>query len=371
MFWTLAAVALFTAALVTFLPLLRGKTLWQPLALALLFLLPAGGLWLYTEVGTPEAIGLPSSPPAHPATADAMAESDIETMIAGLRSKLTESPDSLEGWMLLARTLKTMQRYPEALDALQTAHRIAPDDPQVMVELAEARVFVSQDGQIDAASVAMLERALELDPSQQKGLWLLGIAAAQAGDLEGAISRWETLLAQLEPGSPVAQSVQSQIDEANTRLGRPVDAVAAQPAEQIPASPATAMAGQSPASETVADGAWRGTPVRVIPSEAARARIPTGATLFVIIRSPGPAVGPPLGVRRVMDPLLPLDLTISDSDSMLKERKISLETEVQLQARISLSGSPAAAAGDWQSAPVTVPLSAADTVELVIDQQVE
>ena len=69
--------------------------------------------------------------------------------------------------------------------------------------------------------------------------------------------------------------------------------------------------------------------------------------------------------------VLPLDLTISDGDSMLQERRISLESEVQLQARISLSGSPAAAAGDWQSAPVSVPLSATDTVELVIDKQVQ
>jgi len=73
----------------------------------------------------------------------------------------------------------------------------------------------------------------------------------------------------------------------------------------------------------------------------------------------------------VIDPILPLDITISDQDSMLAERKISLESEVRLQARISLSGTPAAASGDWQSAAVTVPLSATDTVELIVDQQVE
>jgi hypothetical protein len=91
----------------------------------------------------------------------------------------------------------------------------------------------------------------------------------------------------------------------------------------------------------------------------------------VIIRSTGPAVGPPLGVRRLNDPVLPIDITISDRDSMLQERKISLEAEVQLQARISLTGSPAAASGDWQSAPVVVPLGSSDTVELVLDQQVK
>ena len=367
MFWVIASVALFAAALITFLPLLGGKTLWQPAALALIFLLPAAGLWIYSAVGTPEAIGLPSSPAPHPAIADAAGESDIDTMIASLRARLAESPDSLDGWMLLARTLKTMQRYPEALEALQTAHGIAPNDPLVMVELAEARIFVSSDGQIDADSAAMLERAVELDPEQQKGLWLLGIVSAQAGDLEGAIDRWESLLAQLEPGDPVAQSVQSQINEANARLGRPVEPLAEQPAAAMPA------AAPQPAThpEPAAAGTWQGTPVRIVAGEAARARIPTGAVLFVVIRTTGPAVGPPLGVRRVIDPILPLDITINDGDSMLQERKISLETEVQLQARISLSGSPAAAAGDWQSAPVTVPLSALDTVELLIDQQVQ
>ena len=61
-------------------------------------------------------------------------------------------------------------------------------------------------------------------------------------------------------------------------------------------------------------------------------------------------MGPPLGVRRIIDPVLPLEITISDQDSMLEERQISSESEVQLQARISLTGSPAAGSGDWQSA---------------------
>jgi cytochrome c-type biogenesis protein CcmH len=368
MFWIIAAVALFVAALVTFMPLLRGKTFWQPAALALMFLLPAAGLWLYTEVGTPQAIDLPVATATHPGAANAASDADIDTMINGLRGKLTESPEDLDGWMLLARTLKTMQRYPEALDALLVAHRIAPDNPDVMVELAEARIFTSGDGQIDADSIAMLQRAVELDPAQQKGLWLLGIAAAQADDLEGAISRWETLLAQLEPGSPVAQSVQTQINEANTRLGRPTAEAVAPMAAAAAAQP---VAQEIAAPEPAADGSWRGTPVRIAASEAARSKIPTGAVLFVVIRAPGPAVGPPLGVRRVIDPILPLDITISDQDSMLAERKISLESEVRLQARISLSGTPAAASGDWQSAAVTVPLSATDTVELILDQQVE
>lgn len=368
MFWILAAAALFTAALITFLPLLRVKSFWQPAALALLFLLPAGGLWIYSEVGTPEAIDLPSA--THPTAGNGASAEDIDAMVDNLRSRLTRTPESLDGWVLLARTLKTLQRYPEAREALEVAHGLAPDDPLVMVELAEARVFTSPDGRIDELSVAMLERAVELDPTQQKGLWLLGIAAAQAGDDAFAISYWEQLLELLEPGSSVAQSIQAQLDEARMRMGMEVETpVAAIAPAAIP--PQAAVGDPGTTGTAVEAGAWTGTPVRVTASDAARAAIPAGTVLFVMVRSPGPAMGPPLGVRRVIDPEFPLELTLTDRDSMLAERRISLESEVQLQARVSLSGSPAARPGDWESAVVTVPLDSGETVELSLDQQVE
>jgi cytochrome c-type biogenesis protein CcmH len=106
-------------------------------------------------------------------------------------------------------------------------------------------------------------------------------------------------------------------------------------------------------------------------SAGAASSIPQGGVLYLVIRAPGPAVGPPIGVRRIIGPKLPLEITISDQDSMLKERQISSESEVQLQARISLTGSPGAQTGDWQSEQVTVTLDSAKNVELVIDQRVE
>ena len=70
MFWTIATAVLFAAALITLFPLLRGRSLWQAVALALIFLLPGGAVWLYQTVGTPEAINM-SPQRARPATAAA------------------------------------------------------------------------------------------------------------------------------------------------------------------------------------------------------------------------------------------------------------------------------------------------------------
>lgn len=379
LFWILSAIGLAIATLLTCLPLFRQKTGWTPIALALVFALPVGALLLYQKVGTPEAIGLSGVPQASSHAGTAAAAGEIDDLVGKLRARLDESPESLEGWVLLARTLKTMQRYPEALEALQTAKRIAPDDPFVTVELVEAQLFMSQGGMISEDMINQLQSALDQDPGQQKALWLMGVAAAQSGDDEAAIGYWETLLEQVEADSPIRSSVQEQISAARLRLG--IEAPETPPvtlAEQAPPQPAPSMAPAVPASEPTAGEAapvdsatWTGIDVQVTGGDAIPAGVPENAVLFVMIRTPGVAAGPPIGVRRVIGPNLPLSMAINDQDSMLQERLISSEPQVQLQARLSLSGSPGARSGDWQSLPVTVPLDSTKSVELVIDQQVE
>lgn len=352
MFWTITAAVLFAAALITFSPLLRARSLWKPLALAMVFVLPAATLWMYQQFGTPAALNMAPPPPRPPQSAEAHSpeSQEMDAMIAGLRARLTDNPESLDGWMLLARTLKATQRFPEALEALETANRIAPNNPSVMVDLVETQIFMTADGRITPDMAATLEQVLQVQPDMQKALWLMGIASSQAGDEALAISYWERLLEQVEPGSSVAQSVQNQIDTARASMGETV--------AEVPEAPAD-------------DGSWPGIRLTVNADDASQARIPPGGVLYIMIRSPGPAMGPPLGVRRIINPSLPLEVTLSDADSMMQERQISSETEVQLQARISLTGSPAAKTGDWQSAAVAIVLESAETVELTIDQRVE
>ncbi len=377
LFWILAAIVLALATLIACLPLFRQKTGWTPIALALVFALPAGALMLYQEVGTPQAldiVGAPQTSVANSHQGDPANNAEIDDLVSSLRSRLSEDTASLEGWVLLARTLKTMQRYPEALDALETARRIAPDDPFVTVELVEARIFVSRQGLIDQESVALLQGALTADPSQQKALWLLGIAATQAGEDEAAISYWETLLQELEADSPAAQSVQDQIATAQNRLGQATEtrdqSADLQPAETITAPPVVPAAAQEPA-EASESGSWAGLDVHVSGGNESQTELPASAVLYVMIRSPGPAVGPPIGVRRIRNPVLPVEVSISDRDSMLQERQISSQTEIQLQARLSMTGAPQAMSGDWQSNPLTISLKSTESLELVIDQQVK
>ncbi len=350
-FWILAAIALAIAAFITCLPLLRPKTSWTPIALALVFALPTIALMLYPYIGTPAALDQVAIVAQE---SNANKSIDVDAMVASLRAKLTPSPQHLDGWMLLARTLKTLQRYPEALEALETARRIAPEDSTVAVELIEARIFTSSQGRIDNEMIAVLEEAVARDPSQNKGLWLLGIASFQSGDDAKAIEYWQTLLQQLEPGGTIAGSIKEQIAQAQKRLGIEPD-----------------VGVDREESETDVSADREGIKLHLSAGDELQANMPPNAVLFVIIRSAGAVAGPPLGVRRINNPTLPLELTISDQDSMIAQRKISSESELRIQARLSLSGAPKAHSGDWQSAPVMVPLKTKRTVQLVMDQRVD
>lgn len=355
MFWPLALAILAAAAGLTLWPLLSGSARQKTLAAALVLAVPALAAWLYFGVGTPAAL----DPEARQAIE--ITESDIADMTERLRARLSERPEDLEGWILLGRTYKTLQRYPEALAALETADRLVPGNPMVMVELVEARLFVSRDPRIGEESVALLERAVRDQPDLQKGYWLLGIAAAQRGDDRAAISWWESLLERVEPGGGVAVAVTEQIAQARLRLGEPAAEAA---------SPSTASAAE-PAAPPAAAGAAGEFTVEVSAPEAtlaAVASLPPEAALFIIVRPAGVAVGPPLGVRRIDRPQLPLTVTLSDADSMLPQRPISSAGDIEIQARLSLSGQPLPATGDWQSRPATP--GAAATTPLVLDQHV-
>jgi cytochrome c-type biogenesis protein CcmH len=363
-FWTIAGVVLFIGAVITLFPLLRGKSAWQPVALALAFALPAAGLWLYDSFGTPEGIGIHGRPQAaaNPADPHAGQAADMQAAIEGLRQRLAASPDDLEGWLLLARTLRSTQQFAEAADALERAHALAPENPVVMADLAEAWIYNTQDGRVPQESRALLERALDIDPNLQKGLWLMGIAAMQDGDDAFAISYWQNLLEQLQPGSNVYELVADQVSEAQARMGM---------APAMPMMPAGAEPPAQAAGAADDGGAWSGARLVLDAADGARQALADGAVLYIMIRAPGPAMGPPLGVRRVVAPTFPLEVSIDDNDSMLQERPISSEAEIQLQARVSLSGSPAAQPGDWQSDAKSVERATASLVVLEIDQQVE
>ena len=192
------------------------QRLWLPRASALVLavLLPVAAWGLYVQVGDPQAA-------ARLAQADAMGHSagqaQVEAMVAGLAQRLQAQPDNLPGWVMLARSYETLERYADAVRAYQSALHTeqsqemeAQDQARLWADLADAQAS-AHEGRLDGDAAVSIAQALRLNAQQPKALALAGSAALQAGDLRAAQQHWQTLLALLEPGSDIALRVQDDL----------------------------------------------------------------------------------------------------------------------------------------------------------------
>lgn len=302
-------------------------------------LLALAALGVYRLVGTPAAIDAP---------AVAATPRSMEEAVTQLEAELERNPGSAEGWQLLARSYEMLERRVEARDAYARALQLDPDNADLLVQAAQARLFADPGRKIDPDAVKMLQRALELQPQQQRARWFLGVWQRQEGHPGEAARTWEPLLA--EVNAATAKTLRAQIDAARRDAGQP-PLPAEEPATNVPAAAASANA------LTVT--------VSLDPDFASRVRLRGDASVFVIARIPG---GPPMPVAAEKHPLqdLPMTITLDDGDSPMPTQKLSALKEVEVFARLSSSGEAMRQDGDLDSKPVRVTLPAKGPVELVI-----
>jgi len=179
----------------------------RKMALALLLLLPVLGLVGYNILGNPKALD-----PMQTVAPQQMTPEKINEMVTGLAAKLKANPDNPQGWLMLARSYKSMGRYAEAVEAFSHAENAIGDEPDQLASYAETIAMASGTG-ITGKAIQLVERALKVDPGHGHSLFLAGAAAMEAGQNSKGIAYWEALLPQVEPGSDIDQMLRSGIEK--------------------------------------------------------------------------------------------------------------------------------------------------------------
>jgi cytochrome c-type biogenesis protein CcmH len=354
-----------------------------PAVLALL--IPALAILLYRTVGEPRALDpvwRDAVAATAPQTAGTEQAPDMQQAVAGLAERMKSEPDDLEGWMLLGRAYKTMERFEPAREALANAYRLAPENPDVLVEYAEALVLASESRRFQGEALELLTRAVELQPDSQRGLWLMGIAAYQAENYAQSVQVWERLLASLPAGAEPRAALEERIADARQRGG--LDR-----GEGSTGSPRTGEANsgaEKPAAQSELATTVRGEPVEPSPRSEAQSSPPrltvtvdiapelkskVGANdvLFVFARA---AEGPrmPLAIQRLPAARLPVTVTLDDSTSMMPAMKLSLIPQVVVGARLSKSGQATPQSGDFETLSAPLANTHAEPIVLTIDRVV-
>jgi len=319
----------------------------------------------YAWTGSP---GVPSAGPpsqaaaaggGNPHTSSAAEEAQFAAAVEQLAERLKGQPDDVEGWAMLARSYGMLGRLDDALPAYQKAVALNGQDARLLADYADT-LALKNDRNLEGEPLALVERALKIEPTNLKALSLAGAAAFNRQDYAGAVRYWEQVVQHAPPESPYLPQVQSSIAEARERGGMGLAAVAAgqaaAPAAAVAAAKPAPAAAPKPAADTpvpdaAAGATLRGT-VRLAPALAMMAA-PTDA-VFIFAR---PAEGSrmPLAILRKQVRDLPVDFVLDDSMAMSPGAKLSLFPQVVVSARVSKSGQAVPSAGDLtgQSAPIS------------------
>ena len=281
--------------------------------------------------GTYLALGMPgATDPKNLARQDAPPDDhQVLAMVENLAKKVRERPDDVQGWSLLARSMAALGRFPEAADAYAHLAKLVPNDPQILADYADA-LGMAQGRRLAGKPYDLVKAALAIDPKHRKSLALAGTAAMDAGDFAGAHKYWQTLAAELPPGSEDETQVRNILEELRQR--------AAAAGQALPKGPAVAAAPPAaPSGKTVAGS------VSVAPEIAAK--VSRSDTLFIFARAEGGA-RVPLAVVRASAGQLPMTFALDDSMAMAPGANLSSAQAVRVEARITKSGNATPQSGD-------------------------
>ena len=170
-------------------------------------LLPAAAIAIYFAVGAPAAI----NPPATAGTAHAAGPHDVtELAVAAdqLKARLEREPDHPEGWVLLARTSASLQRFDEAREAYRRAIAFKPDEPQLHAELGEVLVLAA-GGTVTPAA----EEEFAKSGNDPRARFYDAEAALQRGDNAAAKTGLQALLADAPVDAPWRKIVAARLAE--------------------------------------------------------------------------------------------------------------------------------------------------------------
>lgn len=349
-FWIILAVLCLVALWFGAWPLYRESRRLTPLLAVVVVFTVAFSAGLYNVVGNPN---LPS------AGAQEGQLPEMGAVMASLQQRLAENPEDLSGWTMLARSQMALEQFGDAVSSYERIMELEDGrNAQTLVDLALA--ILSRDGTpIEGRTAALIESALAIEPNNPAALFYSGIASANRGDNELAASRWEILMG-LSPPPEIRSILEQKVAE-----WRGIAPESVQP-KVAEATPSAAPALAEPVAPEAAAGAV--VTARIALSESAMSAISADANVFIIARDPAQP-SPPIAVDRVRLSDLPAVVALGDENSMVAGRALSGFEEFELLARVSLSGGPAAAAGDWFGTLIVKP-STESTVFLSIDQQV-
>lgn len=200
----------------------------RALAVVMIVVLPALSGLGYVVIGRPDLPALPyAARPKPPPVATGTPKMPGPEALAGLaqmvEARLAEAPDESQGWTLLIRLYRRLDRGADADAAFATALRTAPDAARrgaIALAYGEALTGVEK-GIVTPAAKAAFDVALTSLPGDPAARYYWGLWLAQSGDVAGALALWRAIEKDGPADAPWREKLKSDIERLAREAPRP------------------------------------------------------------------------------------------------------------------------------------------------------
>lgn len=267
-----------------------------------------------------------------------LTEQQMDDLTLAMRTRLQSHPNDGTGWVLLGRIAMANRDVETSIGALSNADRLLPNNPDVQLSLAQALMF-SSDPVNTEKSGTILHQLLQQPEVDPRVYSLMAFNAYENAQYAQAIEYWRKLQVLIGEEDSRYAMLERSIQTAQRELN-----------------------GQEHPQKVEHEG----TPVSVTISLAPDVPVPKSGVLIVSIHS---ADGSPMPIAAARYPLskFPVTVVLDDSNSMMKQRKLSSLSDIMVRARIDSDGDVSTRDHDWHGE--SLPVHLGDNVVISIDKR--
>jgi cytochrome c-type biogenesis protein CcmH len=319
---------------------------------ALAVMTPLLAVGLYLELGAPQHVDVAGPGVAidnpHASEQQPPAPS-MDEMLTMLQEKSQQEPDNPEVWFMLGRVQAAAGNYQQAAGAYEKLVELSDRHPVSLIVLADV-LAMTQQGRVSGRPYQLVQEALEQDPQNVTALWLAGKAESEQRQYAAAIDYWQRALQGVSDQQETQNELRALIEQARDQAAAAgIELPAAQPDVTTSSGPRVT--------------------VNVMVSSSLMAQLEPDDVLYIFARDTSGSPMPLAAIRRsVRD--LPVSVVIDDSALLRPGTSLQQLGEIDVAARVSRSGQPAAQSGDIESTVLRVSPAEGKEVDLLLDRLV-
>lgn len=146
----------------------------------------------------------------------------LEQSVEQLKDYLVNNPGDAKSWQTLGLALFELQDIEGSMDAYERAYQLNATNVSLLVEYASA-IATAQNNQFTGRASTLVREALEIDPNAPDALYLAGLVAINALELDLAKQLWQRALSLLPAEHPDRQILQDILSELALMQNQPLE----------------------------------------------------------------------------------------------------------------------------------------------------